>query len=263
MKRWILESLIWMGMILLPGACVIEHEDRYSNNYNGGEQAFDTYEDNLNILTSFLDLAIRMEHYLSVPEDERFDAEQKYFAEYKIRFVGEDEWAGLRARDTAFRIVTGGQSFETEGAVWKVRNYEGVISPSWATLTNTGEKNITLAVEACEVWRWATDAALEFRYEQESIPEDYYFGDWTISGSGECVSRMDEDEQARILLNFEIVRPLVKLAGISHVADEGEVSLLVHDTYLRQEEKVKATIESLSGSGRRVRIFYKGKEYQH
>lgn len=263
MKRWIWKSVTWVIVILLLGACVIEHEERNSSNYNGGERAFDVYEDNMKVLTSFLDLAIRMEHYLAVPEDERFDAEQKYFPEYKIRSVGEEEWVGLRARDTAFRIVTGGRSLGTEGAEWKVCKYEGVFFPSWVTLTYNETKNITLTVGGCEAWNWTIDAALQFQSEDEELPVNYYIGGWAIHGNGKCVSEKDQHEQPRILLDFEITQPLVKLAGADDVANEGEVALLVRDTYLQQEEKVKATIESLAGDGRWVNILYKGKEYRH
>lgn len=257
MRNIFVMVLIFAG--ILPVACVIEHEDGYASK-NGGKQAFSAYEDNMRELVSFVDLAIRMENYLSVPENERPNAEEIYFPDHKIRPAGEQAWAGLQARDTVFRIVTGGQSLFTEGAKWEVYGYGVLFAP--AVLTCTGEQRIALEVEGCRGAVWTTDASLSFQCKQETVPENYYAGKWMISGSGKCVSEADYNNRNRILLGFEIIQPLEKDSRSKYIAENGEVSMLVKDLSLKREEKIKAEFKLLPDQSRLLKIFYKGKEHQ-
>lgn len=263
MKRQYLFVAVLVILGLLPGACVIEHHsDGFS--HNGGKQTFEVYEENMRALLVFVDLAIRMDHYLAAPEDERPDAEQEYLPEYKIRSVGEGEWVGLRVRDTVFRVVTGGKALTDEGAEWKIYSVENVYVPSWATLIRTGEKKFALKVESCRTYQWTTEAELELQYKQDSLPDYYEDAEWSISGSGECVYNAEYDKVNQIVLQFEITRPLEKFAQSRHVADRGEVVMQVENLYLKQQEKIIATIENPDASDyRRVRILYKGKEYEY
>lgn len=257
MRNIFVMVLIFAG--ILPVACVIEHEDGYDSK-NGGKQAFNAYEDNMRELVSFVDLAIRMENYLAAPENERPNAEEIYFPDHKIRPAGEQAWAGLQARDTVFRIVTGGQSLFTEGAEWQVYGYGVLFAP--AVLTCTGEQSIALDVKGRRGAVWTTDASLSFQCKQETVPENYYAGKWVISGSGKCVTEADYSDRHRILLNFELTQPLEKVSRTRYIADKGEVSMQVRDLYQEKDEKVKAEFSLLPDQSRLLKIFYKGKEYQ-
>lgn len=250
MKRWIFYILIFAG--LLPSACVIEHHDSYRSGTNGGKQAFEAYENNMQFCESLLDLAIRMDRYLAVPENERTEAEDLLFPAYKIRPVGERGWVGMQNRDTVFRIITDGNSLFTEGTEWQVCN---------ASLVCNGAKSFTLKVKGYRGPVWTTDAELQYQCMQDKNPGNYDAGEWMISGKGECASEPDYENKKRILLNFEITQALKKIAESKYVADQGKVALVVRDLYLQQEEKIKAEFDSSSGWERYLKITYKDRNY--
>ena len=249
MKKWIFFIFIFAGLL---SACVIEHHESYNSGHHGGRQAFDAYENSMRVSGSLLDLAIRMDGYLTVPESERTEAEDLLFPAYKIRSVREREWVGIQNRDTVFRIITDGNSLFTAGAEWLVCN---------ADLTCTGEKNFTLKVRGLRGPVWTTDAELQYQCVQDKTPGSYDAGEWMISGRGGCASEPDYENKKRILLDFEITQTLKKAAGSKYVADQGKVALLVKDLYLQQEEKIKAEFDVSFGWDRYLKITYKGKDY--
>lgn len=243
-------------LIFTLNACVLEHGDLSAiQSYNAGKQAFNYVEGNMADMLAKFDIALRLNAYLATPEEERAQAEDRYFPEYKIRANGENQWIGLYNGDTVFRISTGEYVLNQEGTLWKYDD------------RYTEETNITclqagkwlLETRDTQNYNWVSNARFEIETEHAACPENFQNSDFIVSGSGQSVSYGDKE----IILDFVIVEPMQKMASSKFLFSEGYLTIKATDTSLQLTEYISARLTQLSDRQRSLKIVYKGETYSY
>ena len=79
--------IVWiMVSVIILSACGKDEGYEFVGGNNAGKQSYDYLENNIAAFLSFFDLALRMNAYLELPEEEREEMQDTYFPD--IRFVG-------------------------------------------------------------------------------------------------------------------------------------------------------------------------------
>lgn len=243
-------------LIFMMNSCVLEHGDSSAiQSYNAGKQAFNYVEGNMADMLAKFDIALRLNAYLAAPEEEREQAEDRYFPEYKIRADKGNQWIGLFNGDTVFRISTGNCALNQEGGLWKYDD------------RYTEETNITclqagkwlLETRDTQNYNWVSNARFEIETEHAACPENFQNSDFIVSGSGQSVSFRDKE----LILDFVIVEPMQKVASSKYLFSEGYLTIKAADTSLQLTEYISAQLTRLSDKQRLLRVVYKGETYSY
>lgn len=247
------KQIFYIGVILLLSlnSCIVE-EGKQSYNYNSGKIAFGYMEENMVTMMAHFDIALRLNAYLSVPEEWREYIVKCYFPKYKILTDGEDQWIGVKQADTVFRIFTGNFALDQEGALWKY--------------VDRNTKETTISYSQADKWfletghtrkyYWVSNACFEIENTQSSYPKDFQNGDFMISGSGQSFSSAD-----KITLDFVIASPLHEVANNKILFNEGNVTIKAVDAELQLSELINVQLIPEKGQQRSLKIIYKGETY--
>lgn len=252
---------IWLLLVLCFSACTKDDGYDYQQGYNTGKQSFEYTENNMAAFMSFFDLSLRMNAYLSLPEERREEMLDLYFPNYQVCRDEEGRWLGLKGQDTAFIVVPDDLLLTTETAVWKLSGcceaYNGAM-----TVTCTGSRHWELEIFSSVNRGWVTDAHLKVHHQGELMPSTFNQGDWIVSGSGKSISEGIYSEGKKIL-HFEVAEPLIKIADSQYLFDKGILFMKVNDLWQQREETVKAELKAYAEKGRQLQITYKGEIYSY
>ena len=246
---------------LLWGACSkVEQGENYWNSQTG-KQSFGVVENNIGACMSFFDLALRLNAYLELTEDQKNELQDLYFADYQLEQDEEGSWLGIKGADTVFTVKPDPSALTTESAVWELDGcceaYQGVLR-----ITCTEIRCWTLEVISVINGDWTTEACLKVKYQGAAIPTYFNEGDWNISGSGNSIS-MEAGDSEGVVVNFNVITPLVKIADSKYLFNEGAVFMALKDIEQQREEMIKAELKLLPDKGRKLQICCMGNVYSY
>ena len=253
--------IIWvMVSVIILSACGKDEGYEFAGGNHAGKQSYDYLENNIAACLSFFDLALRMNAYLELPEEEREELQDTYFPDYQVCRNDAGEWLGVKEQDTVFRIVADNLALTTESAEWKLDGccdvYHGVV-----TIICTGLRNWTLEIAPVINGCWTSEAHFAITCQGEELPFDFNHGDWIIAGVGKS---MTEEELGDISnMDFEIAESLVKNSDSKYLFDKGMLYIKIRDAGQFREEYVKAELKSVAGKGRQLQLTYKGDVYAY
>lgn len=254
------ESIILVVCLLL-GACSKVEQGEYSRSSQSGKQSFGYVENNIGACMSFFDLALRLNAYLELPEEQRDEWQESYFPGYRIEQDEAGSWMGLKGEDTVFTVHPDQLTLTTESAVWELDGcceaYHGVLR-----ITCTELRYWMLDVISVVNGAWTTEARLKVKYQGTEIPDNFNVGDWEISGSGKSILTETADS-CQTELRFDLSAPVAKVADSKYLFHEGTVFMALKDSERQREEMVKAELRLLPDKGRKLQIYYMGNIYSY
>lgn len=248
---------ILLGSVFV--SCVLDGKDDNSiENSHSGKRAYRYLENNIGIcLSSYFDIALRMNVYLSASPEEWQSLEDRYFPEYKIRRLGETQWMGVLGTDTVFRLETDGRLLSEDGSCWIIGKSQLDRGIEKITCERKGRWRIeAMGLPLGQLEEWVISAVFEVEDHTGRVPEEFDGADWRVMAFGECL-----EENDRILLRFESQEPLLRSGGSDDLFVEGKLDIWAGDLNRQLEETVGVVIAPLAENGRTVSIVYRGKTY--
>lgn len=243
----------------LGGCSEIDHgEDIW--NHQAGRQSFENVENNIGACMSFFDLALRLNAYRNLPEEERGEWQDIYFPDYRLEQNESGHWLGIKDADTVFTVRGDQLSMTTESSVWELdgccKTYQGVLK-----ITCTGVRRWTLDVVSVVYGDWWTEARLKVMCQGMEVPVSFRDGDWWISGSGKSICM--RDDSCEETLDFELTEPLIAVSDSKYLFNQGTVFMTVNGLEQQRTETVKAELYSLPEKGHSLKITYMGNDFSY
>lgn len=253
-------NIIILGFACFWGACSKIDQGEGNWNTQAGKQSFGNVENNIGACMSFFDLALRLNAYESLSEEQRSAWQDIYFPTYRLEQNEAGHWLGIKDADTVFTVKGDQLAMTTESSVWELDGcceaYQGILK-----ITCTGIRCWTLDVISVIYGNWMTEARLKVMYQGTEVPVSFREGDWLISGSGKNISL--EKDACEEILNFDFIEPLITVSDSKYLFNQGMVFMTVKDSEQQRVEMVKAELHLLPEKGRHLKITYMGNVFSY
>lgn len=266
-------KLFVLVFIVGLSSCGIDDMQSKPDYTKPGKQMFDQTDQNVKLLTGWLDLLLKMNTYIQAPEANRITVEDTYFTKYKIRNSALNTWSLIEQGDTVCRIIVDGKPFTETGAKWEIQA-KNMLSPCPFVCINSSKWMLTVSNFAVYkptsvyssdayynsysstgiVTTFITDSLC---FESETLsPESFEKSNFQISGKGEY---LQTNNNQKVQISFFIEQNLKHVANSYFTVNSGKLSLTALDLKNLQSGEASAEFETLIGDNRKLTIVYNGR----
>lgn len=168
-KKAILSAALILAAISAFTSCIIEEGGYRPKPTQAGVIVYNNTAENISRVLEIADLSLKLDLYLTSPENEKAGISAKYFPNYGMT-LSSGQWT-IRPANNVYVIKPDSKSLHTVGAKWEARAenpayaYDSQIAPLFVVIECTGDKT------------WKVTVSEKPGYN------DHFVADYTITGS--------------------------------------------------------------------------------
>ena len=264
MKTNYLKGFIVLAIVVLS-SCGIDNGAPKPDYTKAGKQMFDQTEVNMQMLTDWIDVMLKINTYIQAPDANKIAIEDKYFTNFKIRNSALNTWSLIELGDTIYQVIIDGNPFTKAGATWKIKTSGMTYS---CPFTCVDSKNWLLKVSNFAVQKRKTEAyysnntittyiidSLNFKCDTD-LPESFNNYNFQVSGKGKFSL---ENYSQSVMISFEIVKDLNHIANSYFNMNSGKYNLYALDLDTSKSGTSTVEFETLIGDNRKITVVYNGR----
>jgi len=187
-KKTILSAVLILAAISTFTSCIIEEGGYRPKPTQAGIVIYNNTNDNISGVLQIADLAIKLDSYITSPENEKAGISAKYFPKYGMT-LSSGQWT-IRPLNNVYVIKPDSKSLHTVGAKWEARTespsyaYSSQIPPLFVVIECTGDKawKVTISEKSGYNDHFIADYTITGSTVGTLYPNSLY--DYTVSGSG-------------------------------------------------------------------------------